>query len=74
MRSYANDTEISKAEKNPTVKSYAADIEAWGSPEALAKGIRARMDGYPETIPNLIGTWDSYPRITEFVKDYPELF
>jgi hypothetical protein len=56
------------------VKSYAADIESWGSPEALAKGIRARMDGYPETIPNLIGSWGACQRIADFVKDYPELF
>ena len=61
-------------EEAPEVKSYAADIIAWGSPEALAKGIRARMDGYPETIPNQIGAWSGYPRIAEFVKDYPQLF
>jgi hypothetical protein len=55
-------------------KSYAEDIKVHGSPEAVAKLIRARLDGYPETIPNQVGSWSGYERILDFIEDYPELF
>ncbi|MCX5825091.1 MAG: hypothetical protein NTY86_16760 [Deltaproteobacteria bacterium] len=58
----------------PPEKSYAAAVSQYHGVEKLALMIRQRTAGYPESSAGIIGTWDGFPWVIDFKKDYPGLF
>lgn len=57
------------------VKSYAAMLAKYGTPEAFAIAVKEREKGWPESIESIAtGGWDERQEVIDFKADYPELF
>lgn len=53
------------------VKSYAEMLKQY---KDLALMIRQRKPGYKESSPGLLGAWEGYQWVVDYMNDYPEKF